>query len=159
MKKISIEIKWSIIFIIVSILWIALAKPFKMFDTNIEYFPTYAMFFFVPAIILFILALRDKKQNFYNGQMNFRQGFISGIIISIIVTLFTPLSQYIIHIYICPEFFSNMIANQVTTGQMDKATAENFFTLKSYIVQSVFASIVSGIITSLIVAFIVKSKK
>jgi len=50
-----------------------------------------------------VLALRDKKLNFYNGQMSWTQGFISGVIVSVVVAILAPLAQYVTHEFITPK--------------------------------------------------------
>jgi hypothetical protein len=152
------ELKWAILFIIASVLWLVLAKILGMFSSQMGNFPIFSMLFIVPAVLIFIGALLDKKNNYYSGAMNFKQGFMSGMLITIFVTLCTPLSQYVFHSFIAPEFFPNIIQYSIDTGEMTPENAAAFFNLKSYIVQSSIASLVSGIITSLIVAFFVQSK-
>ena len=103
---------------------------------------------------------KRQKENFYNGEMNFKQGFISGFIISLIVTLFSPLNQWIISEIITPDYFKNVIAYSVETGyheNMEEAEAQ--FNLESYIIQSTIGALVMGIITSAILALFVKTKK
>jgi phosphate/sulfate permease len=47
----------------------------------------------------------------------------------------------------------------VSEGLMTQEQALDYFNLKSYIIQSVFLAPVMGVLTSLIVAFVLKSKK
>ncbi|MBK8980728.1 MAG: DUF4199 family protein [Ignavibacteria bacterium] len=53
----------------------------------------------MPAVAVYVFAPLDKKKNFYNGNMKYKQGFICGLIITIIVTVISPLSQYIINTF------------------------------------------------------------
>jgi hypothetical protein len=104
-----------------------------------------------------VLALKVKRNKFYNGIMNFKQGFVSGLIITIIVTVFSPLNQWIISEVITPDYFENVINYSVETGYYEtRKEAEDFFNLESYILQSTIFAFISGIITSAIVAFFVR---
>ena len=115
--------------------------------------------FAIPAVWIFVLALKDKNKNFYNGQMNFKQGFISGLIITLIVALFSPLTQWIISYVITPEYFPNVIEHSLKTGYYEtREEAEAFFNYKNYALQSTIGALLMGIITSLIIAFFVRTK-
>ncbi len=81
MKNIQIEIKWAIIFSIVGLLWMLLEKLSGLHSTYIDYHLYLTNLFAIPAIIMMVMALKDKKKNFYNGKMNYKQGLVSGIIL------------------------------------------------------------------------------
>lgn len=142
------------------LLWMVLEKQIGLHDEYLEWHQYVTLLYIIPAIWIYVLALKDKKRNFYNGEMNFKQGFISGLIISLIVTLFSPLNQWIISEVITPDYFKNVIAYSVETGyheNMEEAEAQ--FNLETYIVQSTIWALVMGIITSALVALFVKTKK
>ena len=91
--------------------------------------------------------------------MTYKQGFISGLIITIIVSLLAPLTQWITSTIITPEYFPNVIAHSVETGYHSSLEeAEAYFNLKNYMVQSVIGALVMGIITTAVVALFVRSK-
>lgn len=160
MKKYKIEIKWAVIFMIVLLLWMVAEKLVGLHDKHIDLHQYLTMLYVIPAIWMYVLALKDKKKNFYNGKMTYKQGFVSGFIISLIVTLFSPLNQWIISEIITPDYFQNVIEYSLETGyHKNRADAEAQFNLKTYIVQSTIWALVMGIVTSAIVAFFVKSKK
>jgi len=158
MKKFSIEIKWGILFTIISLIWMYLEKGLGWHDENIAQYAIYTNLFAIVAIALYIVALLDKRKNFYHGKMIWSQGFISGIVISIVVAILSPLAQYITHKFITPDFFPNVIEYSVEKGAMSRTAAEEYFNLTSYIIQSFFFALVVGVVTSAIVAFFVKRK-
>ena len=100
----------------------------------------------------------DKRKNFFKGKMNWSQGFISGIVVSIVVAILTPLAQYITHAFITPEYFPNIIDHAVERGSMTREAAEEYFNLTSYILQSFFFALVVGVVTSAVVALFVRKK-
>lgn len=160
MKKIKIEIKWAFIFMGSLLLWMVLEKLVGLHGKHIDKHQYLTMLYVIPAIWLYVLALKDKKKNYFNGQMNFKQGFISGLIISIIVTVFSPLTQWIISNVITPEYFPNVIAYSVKTGYFKTLSeAEAYFNYKNYAMQSTIWALIMGVITSVIVAFFIKTKK
>jgi hypothetical protein len=84
--------------------------------------------------------------------MTYLQGFVTGIWISLFVTLLTPITQYITSYWISPEYFDNMIEFSVSQGKMNQEEAESFFNFNSYLLQSTLFAPVAGIVTSAIVA-------
>lgn len=158
MGKYKIEIKWALIFFIVSLIWIFIEKLVGWHDEHIDKHPIYTNFFAVIAIAVYVFALLDKRKNFYDGKMTWMQGFISGIIISVIVAILSPLAQYLTHEVITPEYFPNAIEYAVSSGNMDQAAAEKYFSLNNYLLQSGIGAIVMGLITSAIVAIFVRKK-
>jgi hypothetical protein len=72
MKSIKIELKWAFIFTIMSLLWMALEKVTGLHDVNIEQHYIYTNLYAIPAIVIYVLALKDKKHNFYGGRVNYK---------------------------------------------------------------------------------------
>ena len=152
MNKFKIEIKWSVIFIIMMLLWMVMEKVTGLHDVHIDKHAIYTNFVAIPAIIVYVLALLDKRKNYYDGKMTYMQGFISGLIISIIVTIFSPLTQYITSTIITPDYFINIINYSVSQGMMTQTEAEAYFNLKSYMIQVLIGTPIMGIVTAAIVA-------
>ncbi len=158
MKKYVIEIKWGILFSIAGLLWMVMEKALGWHDEHLEKQYIYTNFFAILAVAIYVIALLDKRKNFYEGKMNWLQGFISGMIISVVVTLLSPLTQYITSTIITPDYFSNVIKLSVELGKMTQEAAEAYFSLKNYIIQSTVWALGMGAVTSAIVALFVKKK-
>lgn len=158
MKKIKIEIKWAIIFSIMILVWMFIEKLAGFHSEHIDKHPMYTNFIIIPTIIIYVLALLDKRKNVYNGIMTYKQGLISGLIIALIVTILSPLTQYITSTIITPDYFSNVIKYVVNEGEMNQIEAENYFNLKSYIIQALIGAPIMGIVTTVIVAIFTRRK-
>lgn len=158
MNKYKIEIKWAFIFMVMMLIWMYFEKLVGLHDQHIDKHHIYTNVVAVFAIIIYVFALLDKRKNFYNGIMTYKQGFVSGLIISLIVTFFSPLTQYITSEVISTDYFSNMIEYVVSKGEMSQTEAEEYFNLKSYLIQVVIATPIMGIITTAIVAIFTKKK-
>jgi len=152
MKNLKIEIKWAIIFLLMSLLWMLIEKISGLHDRNIDKQSLYTSFIAIPAIAIYVFALLDKRKNYYQGLMTYKQGFITGLIITAIVTILSPLTQYLTSEVITPEYFSNIIKYSVAGGDMTQQEAEKYFNLKSYIVQGLIGAALMGTVTSAIVA-------
>lgn len=159
MNKIRLEIKWAFIFIGMSLLWMLLEKLAGLHSTHIDKHMYLTNLFAIPAIIVYVLALKEKKKKDYSGQITYKQSFVSGIIITVIITLFAPLTQWITSEIITPEYFPNVIAYSVKTGyHKTLEAAEAYFNLKNYMIQNVIGSMIMGTVTSAIVSFFTKTK-
>ncbi|MBA2500812.1 MAG: DUF4199 domain-containing protein [Chitinophagaceae bacterium] len=158
MKNIKIEIKWAIIFVIITLVWMVLERQAGLYNENIDKHASFSYFFAIPAITLYVFALLDKRKNHYHGTMNYKQGFVTGLIITLFVTVLCPLTQYITTTYIATDYFPNVIKHAVSQGKMTQAEAESFFNLNSYIWQGLLGTAMMGTVTSAIVAIFTRQK-
>lgn len=159
MKNIKIEIKWAIIFIIMSLLWMVLEKLCGLHGKYIDYHLYLTNLFAIPAIWVMVLALKDKKKKFYHGNMSYKQGLISGIIISVIIALISPLTQWIISYVITPEYFPNVIKRSVEIGYFKTtAEAEANFNYQNYAIQSSVFALIMGVVTTAIAMIFIRTK-
>lgn len=158
MKKRLIEIKWGLIFVIMMLVWMYFEKAMGWHGKNIADHATYTNFVAIPSIIIYVLALLEKRKKHFNNVMTWKQGFISGLIITAVVVILTPFSQLVTHELITPEYFENVKAYAVDQGQMTQEEANNYFNLTSYLWQSIVGALIMGALTSAIVAIFVKRK-
>ncbi|MBS1640834.1 MAG: DUF4199 domain-containing protein [Bacteroidetes bacterium] len=160
MKNIKIEIKWAIIFSVVGLLWMLLEKLSGLHGKYIDYHLYLTNLFAIPAIIVMVMALKDKKKNFYDGQMNYKQGLFSGIILSVFIALISPLTQWITSYVITPEYFPNVIKRSVELGYFKTtAEAEAQFNFQNYVIQGLIGALVMGIVTTAIAMIFIRTKK
>ncbi|HXJ97789.1 MAG TPA: DUF4199 domain-containing protein [Gelidibacter sp.] len=159
MKNQKLEIKWAIIFVIMSLAWMVLEKLCGLHGKYIDYHLYLTNLFAIPAIWVMVLALKDKKKNHYNGNMSYKQGLISGIFISIFIALMSPLSQWVISYIITPEYFPNVIKRSVEIGYFKTtAEAEAQFNYPNYAKQSAIGALVMGVLTSAIAMLFIRTK-
>lgn len=160
MNKIKVEIKWAIIFSVTTLIWMGLEKLIGLHGRYIDYHLYLTNLFAIPAIIVMVMALKDKKKSFYNGQMYYKQGLISGIILSAIIALFSPLTQWITSYIITPEYFPNVIKRSVELGfYKTVADAEANFNFQNYAIQGIIGALVMGIITTIVSMIFLQTKR
>ena len=159
MRKFTIEIKWGIIFTIIALLWMMFEKQMGWHDEKIADHAIYSNFFAILAILVYVQALLDKRKNYYQGYMTYKEGFISGLILSVVVALLTPLSQYITNVYITPDYFDNVIRYSVEQEKMTQEIAEKTYNLQSYIINSFVFALIVGAVTSAIVMIFVRRNR
>lgn len=160
MSTIKIEIKWAILFSIMGLVWMLLEKLSGLHSQYIDYHLYLTNLFAIPAILFMVLALSEKKKVFYFGKITYLQGLKSGIILSLIIALISPLSQWITSFIISPEYFPNVIKRSVELGYY-KTTAEAAanFNYPNYAVQGAIASFVMGMVTTAIAMIFIRSKQ
>ncbi len=159
MKNIKIEIKWATIFSVMTLLWMVLEKLCGLHGKYIDYHLYLTNLFAIPAIIVMVMALNNKKKKFHEGRMNYKQGLISGIILSVIIALISPLTQWITSFVITPEYFPNVIKRSVEIGYFKTAAeAEANFNYKSYVIQGVIGALVMGLVTTAISMIFIRTK-
>ena len=160
MKTLTIEFKWAFLFFLMSLVWMVLEKLAGLHSTHIDKHLIYTNFFAIPAIALYVLALRDKRQNFYQQEMTYWQGFRSGIVITLIIAALSPLTQWIISYVITPEYFPNVIRYALQTGYYKTAAEANaHFNYQNYAVQSVIGALGMGLVTTAIVAIFTRHRR
>lgn len=155
--KFKLEVKWGILFVLMSLLWMLFEKAMGWHGANIEDQRYFTNLFAIPAIAVYILAFRDRRKS-EAGPMQWKHGFLFGLGMTIVITLFSPLSQWIVSEIISPEYFPNVIDYVVSHGEMTQEAAEDYFSLSNYIIQSTVFALLMGLITSAIVALFIRKK-
>lgn len=159
MKKYTLEIKWALIFMAMSLVWMWLEKLSGLHSQHIGKHHIYTNFIAIPAIAVYVLALIEKRKKFYHDNMTWLQGFICGLIITLFVTMLNPLVQIITAKLITPEFFQNIIKYSVEKGKMTTDVAESYFSLLSYIIKGLLGTPIMGVITSALVSFFIRRRR
>jgi Protein of unknown function (DUF4199) len=152
------EIKWGLIFTLVQLLWLSLEYAVGLHDKYISLHRFFAFLFIILALAMMILAIAEKRRRL-GGRINFKQAFLCGLGVSVVVSLLAPLTQFIFHRFINPGFFENMINNAISTGRSTLEQADAFFNLKIYMLQASMLAIVTGVINSLILAAVMRDRK
>ncbi len=158
MKKFQLEIKWAILFSLLTLLWTIGEKISGLHDIHLDKQVFYTNFFAIPAILIYVFALLDKRKNEFQNMMNFQQGFVTGVYMSFIIMILSPIVQYISMTFISPKYFENIILFVVKNKSMTAIEAQKYFNLKSYIFQCAFFALSVGVVTSAIVAYFLQSK-
>lgn len=159
MEKRSIEIKWGVIFILAMLLWMFLERMMGLHDERIDKHSAVSGFFAVVAIGIYLLALYDKRKNYYHGSMSWKKGFTSGLFITLTAIILTPLAQFAISQFISPDFFPNIIRYSVETGEMTRKQAQEHYDLFNYILYSIIFAAISGILTAAVTALVMRKRK
>lgn len=158
MMKFKTEIKFAVYFFIVTLIWMAGERLVGLHSTHIDKHMYYTNLYAIPAVLVYVLALKEKRK-LYNGMISYGQAFKAGLILTLFVTILSPLGQYITSTYITPHYFENAINYAVTNNKSTQEEAVAYFNLNNYLKQSVIGALVMGVVTTAIVSIFVRRSK
>lgn len=159
MKKIYIELKWAVIFSITLLCWILFEKTMEWDTEGFEDFWWLTLLFAPFAILMYLLALREKRRRVFGGEMTWLQGFTSGLIISVFVALLSPLTEYVAYNFFTPGNFNTVSESSVTNNLMSRTKINDLLNINNYRWKSAFGLFGFGVLNSVIAAFFVKRKR
>lgn len=158
MEKFKIELKWAVIFSACLLIWMYFEKTMGWHDEKVKFQPIYTMLFGFIAIVIYVLALVEKKKEYYESKIDWKQGFLSGAILSLLVAFFTPVVLFVTFEYISPDYFTNIINYKIENSKMTLEDAQKYFSLSNYMYTNTFSTLSNGIVISAIISFFIKSK-
>ena len=141
-----------------TLLWMLGEKIGGLYSYNIAMHDSITNFIIIPSAFIYFLALREKKKQDYNGRMTYAHILISGIILSLIISLLSPVAQYITTTFIGPEYFGNAIKYAVATKQASLAEAQDYFTLETYLYQGLFWGPIIGFLLTMVIGLFLKPR-
>ena len=139
------ELKWGVIFSVMGLVWLTLEYLVGLHGRFIAWHPYLTNLVAIPSVIIMVLAILEKRR-VLGGNISFKQAFLCGLGVSLVVAVLSPITQFIFHRLINPGFFENAIRYGVEQGK------------PSYMLQSVLAAIIIGSITSLVIAAMIKKE-
>lgn len=138
------------------LMWTLMEMLVGLHGEHIDQHPVYTNFFALVAIVVYYLALKDKRDNFYNGKMTYLQALLTGVGISVVVTILSPLGMWLTHTLITPEYFETAIQYSVDSNIYTREEAEDYFNLKNYMIQATLFAPILGIGTTAVLAIFLK---
>ena len=158
MKKFTIEFTWAVIHTLTSLLWTVFEKSLGFHDKHIGSQMIFVWLFGIPAFIVYFFALKDKRNNFFNGVANWQRLFLSGVVLSVFVALMSPIAQYISLNVISPDWIKNSIDHYIQVKKMPAENAKLLFSHNGLLLQAISNGISTGVIISAVVALLLKTK-
>lgn len=153
MNKYAIEIKWSIIFAVVYLFWLYVEKFLGFHSLKAVQEPIFNLLFTPISVLLIFLCIKEKKKVVHQNTMGWKEGFASGIILSLLLSVTTTLVVYVFFTTISPNFFELAIEQTKKTE-----TAKLSFNLPSFIKNNIFDKLSFGVVIAAFVSFALKTK-
>ena len=91
--------------------------------------------------------------------MTYKQGLVSGLVLSVLIAIISPLTQWVTTYIITPKYFPNVIKRSVELGYystIEDAKAQ--FNYKNYAISGMVFSFIMGVFTTAIAMNFLKSK-
>lgn len=158
MKLFKTEIKYAFVFFLMTLIWMCIERLVGLHSTHIDKHPYYTNLYAIPAILVYVVALREKRETYFSGIISYKQSFLSGLVMTIFITLLSPISQYITSTYITPHFFENAINYAVSNHRLSMEEAVNYFNLENYLKESLIGALFMGTITTAVASIFIRKK-
>jgi len=154
------EIKWAIIYSLTILLWMLLERLLGLHSTYLNWQQYLTNLFYIPVILIYCMALKEKKRRDFKGSMTYLRGLGTGFFLTIWVTLLAPFCQTITSLVITPHYFQNVIDYTVEHGLFpSQEVAARQFNFQNYVVQSTQWSLYIGLVLSLVLPLFYLRKK
>ncbi len=158
MNKIGIELKWAGIITAFTCLWAALEQALG-YHKDFSNILITAFIYYIILTFLWAIAFIDKKKSLgKNTVWEFKSAFKFGLILTGLLTILSPISQYIIYENISPDYFNNMIEYQMAKGRQTRESLELIHNINFAIRQGVMNSLSLGVIYAALYAWVFKTK-
>ncbi|MDR0227534.1 MAG: DUF4199 domain-containing protein [Flavobacteriaceae bacterium] len=158
MKKFSIEFKWAALATLAALIWMIIEKSLGFHDEKIRYEIGFAMLFNLILIIFYWLNIREKKQVYYEGIITWQKAFISGLVLTVMISFFYPLIQYIGYNQLTPGFMQHLQEALITEGKMTLEDAQKNASFDLFMRNAVFNNLSFGVVYSAIIAYFMQTK-
>src|SRR5690606_4189748 len=161
MNKIGIELKWAGIITAFTCLWAALEHTLGYHKdfSNILIILITAFIYYVILTFLWAIAFVDKKKSLGKGTIwEFKNAFKFGLILTGLLTILSPIAQYIIYGNISPDYFNNIIEYQFAKGKQTHESLEAIYTMEVAIRTGVMDTLSYSIVFSALYAWVFKTK-
>lgn len=159
MKNIRTELKWAGIFSLMYLAWMFMEHLCGLHGRHIQYQQTVSTFILLPSLLIYVLAIREKKLKAFQGTITFRQAFKSGLLLTLFIVILSPVNQLITQELIAPEYFENMREFAVSKQQMSAEVAASRLNTGAFIVQSIIGGLVTGAVFSALIALVIRGRK
>jgi len=109
MKKFEIELKWASVFTAISIAWVYLEKYLGYHDAKVSSQAIFSFWLLIPQALIYVVAIREKREKYYKGEITWQKAFISGVVLSAVIAGLSPAAIYLMLEVVSPEFLSSIV--------------------------------------------------
>lgn len=138
-------------------LWVILEYVTGLHTVRIKWHETLTWFAFVPTILIYTMHYRKIRQD-HAGKLTFKKGLLSGLLATILAVPINLLGFVLYAQIINPNFFESFVNYMVDNKMMLRDTAVSYFSMGSYAVQIAIGTLFTGIMLSVVLSFIYRSK-
>jgi len=157
MEKFKIEFKWASIFTAINLIWIYIEKYLGLHDEYIDYHSIVGLVMLLPLIFVIYRSLKQKKHEYYKGEMTWQKAFISGVLLSLLIAGLSPGPIYVMSEFVSPDFFDIILSKGISKG-IPEDFARQLYNLDAYIKSAIFFYLAFGVMISAVVGLVIKKR-
>lgn len=157
MEKIGIELKWAALISFATCVWGYIERQLGFHEDFSTILISILVYFLITIVGLFF-AFWDKKKNYYHGKWSFGEAFKFGMFLTGMLTILTPICQYIIYEVISPDYFENLIAYRTLKYPNEAVDYHEIYSMETQVRQAVVNTLSVGVVFSSLFAYLTKSK-
>ena len=154
-RKFGVEIKWGSILAVIVLIWYYVEKALGYHDDRALYQPVFNFLVMLPMFVIYVMALRERREDTPGGQFPWLKAFVSSFIVTIVLALWQFAVQYILHNVISPNLLSNLKAARQTATH-DAVVSDTLYTLEVAVREGIFGYISMGVLVGAIAALVVR---
>ncbi|MGO2102156.1 DUF4199 domain-containing protein [Psychroflexus halocasei] len=157
MKNFRIEFKWAMFYTLLNFLWLYAEKAFGWHSSGASRYAVYSMIMVVPQVAVTYFNMREKSEKFFDGNIEWRKAFFSGVVLSVLIAALSPVIVYALTEFVSPDFVTTAIEQGVGKG-MEEDSAKSLYNMNSLSKQAMFGNLATGVFWSAILALFFKKK-
>lgn len=157
-------LKWGALTALFMFFWITLEFAIGLHTEYIAYHPVVTLVALLIPLLCLYWGLREEKRK-APAAFNFSRALITGLLISSVAAILGMLGQWAFHLWINPDFFDSQIAyaeskalSQGIDVLVARREAEVYFSLHSYLLQTLGGALIGGAVASAILAFFMRNR-
>jgi uncharacterized membrane protein len=155
-------LKWGFLTALLTFLWLSLEYLVGIQTDYIAFHPVITLLALLIPLICLYYGLREEKLK-APLDFNFSKGLITGLCISGVAAVFGVVAQWAFHTWVNPDFFNSMITyteSKALAQGVDvlvaRREAEVYFSMESYLLQSIGGALLGGAVVSAILSFFMR---
>ena len=164
------EIRSGIAISVAGFLWLLLEFFLGLHTTRIDYQPFFTWLSVIIPITGLYWAIKAKRNRFYGGEITFIQAAKTGLIVTGVSSLTSPLLAWLYVSVVNPFYFSTTITHrkqmieELNLSSLEEKSikineAYQYFNVSTYLIQSFLTILIIGIVLTLIIAALIKKNK
>jgi hypothetical protein len=161
------EIKSGVAISVACFLWLLLEFFLGLHTTRIDLYPLFTWMVIIIPITGLYWTIKSKRDRFYKGKINFIQSLKTGIMVTGVSSVITPLLSWLYVSVVNPFYFSTMITHrkqmidELNLSSLEEKSVKineafQYYNTSTYLMQSFLTMLVLGLVLSLIIAALVR---
>jgi len=164
------EIRSGIAISVAGFLWLLLELFLGLHTSRIIYWPFFTWMSIIIPITGLYWAAKAKRDRFYHGKISFIQSAKTGIIVTAVSSIISPLLSWFYVSVVNPFYFSTMITHEkqkIEELNLSSLEEKSFkineayleYNVSTYLIKSFLTMLIIGLVLSLIIAALIKKDK